>query len=172
MKRLSILAAALGLLSSACGSSSTPTPTSPSQPTFSVTMSPANETPPVTGPEAAGSGTGTITIATTKDGSGNITAATATFVVTLTGFPAGTPINAAHIHAGAPGCSCPVVVSTAITAGANVLTNGSGTLNVAGINVTPEVAQAIINNPAGYYFNVHSTLNPGGFARGQLTRVQ
>ena len=28
------------------------------------------------------------------------------------------------------------------------------------------------NNPAAYYFNVHSPLNPGGFSRGQLTRVQ
>jgi hypothetical protein len=170
MKRYSVLAVALGLISSACGSSSA-APSSPSQPTFTVTMSPANEVPPVTGPEASGSGTGTITIATTKDGAGNITSASATFVINLTGFPPGTPINAAHIHAGAPGCACPVVVSTGITAGANVLTNGSGTLTVGGINVTPEVAQAILNNPAGYYFNVHSTLNPGGFCRGPLVRM-
>jgi len=172
MKRLSILAVALGLTSAACGSSSTPAPSSPSQPTFTATLSPANEVPPITGAEATGSGTATITLATTKDSGGNVTAATATFIVSLTGFPAGTPINIAHIHAGAPGCACPVVVNTGLAAGQNILTNGSGTLNVAGINVTAEVAQAIINNPAGYYFNVHSTINPGGVARGQLSRVQ
>ena len=31
--------------------------------------------------------------------------------------------------------------------------------------------QAIINNPAGFYFNAHSTLNPGGVVRGQLVKV-
>jgi hypothetical protein len=36
--------------------------------------------------------------------------------------------------------------------------------------MTPEVAQAIINTPENYYFNVHSTINPGGVARGQLRR--
>jgi hypothetical protein len=34
------------------------------------------------------------------------------------------------------------------------------------------VFNAIINNPSGFYFNVHSTLNPGGVARGQLVKVQ
>jgi len=32
--------------------------------------------------------------------------------------------------------------------------------------------QQIINNPAAFYFNVHSPSNPGGFSRGQLARVQ
>jgi hypothetical protein len=27
---------------------------------------------------------------------------------------------------------------------------------------------AILNNPAGYYFNVHTALNGGGAVRGQL----
>ena len=31
-------------------------------------------------------------------------------------------------------------------------------------------AQQIIDNPNGYYFNVHTTLNPGGAARGQLVK--
>jgi len=29
-----------------------------------------------------------------------------------------------------------------------------------------------MNNPAGFYFNVHSAINGGGVARGKLTRVQ
>jgi hypothetical protein len=32
-------------------------------------------------------------------------------------------------------------------------------------------AQAVLNNPAGFYFNVHTTLNPGGAVRGQLVRA-
>ena len=35
-----------------------------------------------------------------------------------------------------------------------------------------EAIKQIVNNPAGFYFNVHSPLNPAGFARGQLQRVQ
>jgi filamentous hemagglutinin family protein len=31
--------------------------------------------------------------------------------------------------------------------------------------------QAIINNPAGYYFNAHSAINTGGVVRGQLVKV-
>ena len=66
-----------------------------------------------------------------------------------------------------------VVVPTALTAGQVVLTNGSGSFTSANTGVlAPELAQAIINNPAGYYFNVHSTLNGGGVARGQLVKVQ
>lgn len=173
MKRLPVLVSAFALLASACGSSSTsPSTSAPTKPTFTATLSPANEVPPVSGAEATGSGTATITLDTTTNSSGQVTAATATFVVNLSGFPANTPINAAHIHVGASTCACPVAVSTGLTAGANVLTNGSGSFTVASVNVTADVASAIMANPSGYYFNVHSTLNPGGVARGTLSRVQ
>ena len=112
-----------------------------------------------------------ITLVTTKDSAGNITAATATFVVNLSNFPAGSAINIAHIHEGAATCACPVVVNTSLTAGEVSITNGTASFTKSGINVLPEVAQRILSNPAGFYFNVHSTLNPGGVARGTLNRV-
>lgn len=173
MKRLSLLTVALGVLVSACGSSST-TPSGPTNPTFTATLSPASENPAIVGAEAAGSGTATVTIVTTKDTAGNVTAATGTFVVNLSGFPAGTPINAAHIHGpNAPaGVNAGVLVNSGIAAGQNVLTNGSGTFTASNLTVTPEQANAILANPSTFYFNVHSTLNPGGVARGQLVRVQ
>jgi hypothetical protein len=31
-------------------------------------------------------------------------------------------------------------------------------------------AQAIISNPSGYYFNIHTALTPGGAIRGQLVK--
>ena len=43
------------------------------------------------------------------------------------------------------------------------------------IDFVPQVqsqAQAVMDNPAGYYFNMHSPLNPGGVIRGQLVRVR
>ena len=175
MKGLPVFIAAFALLAAGCGSTSTaPTTVAPTKPTLAASLSPANEVPPIpaSSPESTGTGTATITLDTTTNASGQITSATATFVVNLSGFPPNTPINAAHIHVGANTCACPVAVSTGITSGANVLTNGSGSFTVAGINVTADVASAILANPAGYYFNVHSALNPGGVARGTLARLQ
>lgn len=176
MKRLSLLAAAFALLSAACGSSSStsttsPTPTPTTTPIFSAVLSPANEVPPVTNAESTVTGTATITLNTTKDSAGNITAASATFAVTLGGFPAGSTVNVAHIHEGATTCACPVVVNTTIVAGDVTVTNGLASFTRANVTVTPEVAQRILNNPSGFYFNVHSSLNAGGVARGALVKV-
>lgn len=171
MKRLSLLVVALGVLVSGCGSSSSTAPTAPTNPTFLATLSPANEVPAIVGAEASGSGTAVVTIVTTKDGAGNVTSATTTFVVNLSGFPPNTPINIAHIHQAAAGAVGSIVVQSGLTPGQTVLNAaGAGTFTVAGITVDPALANAIINNPAGFYFNVHSTLNPGGVARGQLVR--
>ena len=169
MKRLSVFAIALSFVVAACGG----TAVAPSavRPTFTAVMSPANEVPAITNAESVGSGNVTVTFDTTTSGA-NITAATATFVVQLSGFPANTPINLAHIHPGAAGVNGSPVVNLNLTAGEVVLANGSNNFTKGPITVLPEVAQQILNNPAGYYFNVHSTINPGGVARGQLQRVQ
>jgi hypothetical protein len=79
-------------------------------------------------------------------------------------------LNAAHIHRGGVGVNGEVVVNTGLTAGEVVLTSGSATVTKNGVAITPALAQEIIGNPAGFYFNVHSALNTGGVARGQLVR--
>jgi hypothetical protein len=94
-----------------------------------------------------------------------------TFVVNLSGFPAGTPINIAHIHTGATGVNGAVLVSTTLAAGEVVLATGSGSFTKTATGVDAAVAQSIVNNPAGFYFNAHSTLNGGGVVRGQLVKV-
>ncbi len=174
MRRQFALALAVALFAAGCsGSSSTsPSTTPPTKPTFTAELKPSNETPAIVGAEAAGSGTGTITFDLTKDGAGNITAASVTFVANLTGFPPGTPINIAHIHEGAAGVAGPVRIATTLSAGQVVLTTGSGSFTSVQTAADPALAQAVINNPAGFYFNVHSTLNPAGVARGQLVKVQ
>jgi hypothetical protein len=170
MKRLSVPAIALVLLAAGCTKNSTsPNPTVSLQPVFTAALSPANEVPAIVGAEASGSGTATITFDVTKDAAGNITVATATFVVNLSGFPAGTPINVAHIHPGAAGTNGSVLVNTTLAAGQVVLTGGSGSFTRS-VSVDPAVTQSILNNPAGFYFNVHSTINSGGVARGQLVK--
>ena len=174
MKRASLLFVGL-LFAVSCGSSSSTTgPTGSTKPTFTATLLPANEVPPISGTEASGGGNVTVTFDTTTNSAGQITAATATFVVNLSGFPAGTAINVAHIHQGPPTCVCKVVVSTTLAASDQVATNSVGSITFvkAGVPATADIVQGIINDPSGFYFNVHSTNNPGGVARGVLARVQ
>ena len=176
MRGLSVIAAVLALVAAGCTGTSSPNTTAPStaavNPTFTASLSPANEVPPVTNAEASVVGAATITFITTKDGAGNITAATATFAVTLSGFPAGSAVSAAHIHEGATTCACPVVISTGLAAGQVGVSGGLASFTQTGIAADPAVAQRVIANPAGFYFNVHTTLNGGGVARGVLVKLQ
>jgi hypothetical protein len=174
MKRLSLLIVGLGVLVSGCGSSSSTAPTTPTNPTFTATLLPANENPAIVGAEASGQGNATVTLVVTRDASNNITAATGTFVVNLSNFPPNTPINIAHIHTGAAGVNGGIVMNSGLTAGTVVLNSaGAGTFTAANLTFTSvDIANQVLANPSLFYFNVHSTLNPGGVARGQLTRVQ
>jgi CHRD domain-containing protein len=176
MKRLFIVTFALAIAAAGCSKSSPSTPSTPTKPTFTADLRPANENPPIGNAENTGSGTATITFDVTRDANNNVTGGTATFVVNLTGFPAGTPINIAHIHQGVTGTNGSIVYSTSLAAGEAVLTSGSGSFTKSGVTTTSgdpaTIISAILANPAGFYFNVHSTLNPGGVARGQLVKVQ
>ena len=173
MKRLSALAAVLALFAAGCGSSSSTSPTSPTKPTFTATLLPANETPPITNAESTGTGNATITFDVTKDSAGNITTANVTFIANVSNFPANTVLTIAHIHEGALGVGPGAVRITAVaTAGTVTLQNGAGTFTTVASNQDAATVQAILNNPAGYYFNIHTSLNPGGVMRGQLVKVQ
>jgi hypothetical protein len=162
-----VVAAAL-TVSAACDDS----PTEPGDETirFTAQLSPGSEVPPVTNTEASGSGTVTIDLGVDRNGSGAITDAAAEFQVTLTGFPAATPLTMAHIHSGASGANGNIVVDTGLAAGGVSLTGGTGGFTKTAVAVTPAVAQDIINNPGSFYFNVHSVMNPAGMVRGQLVR--
>jgi hypothetical protein len=167
MKRAS-LAVALALVAAGCGSSTSPS--TPANPTFTAQLLPANETPPITNAESVASGNVTITFVTTKDASGNVSSAVGTAVVNMTGFPAGSQITLAHIHTGAAGVKGAVLINF-IPSGTVTLTNGAGsftqTTDISGTDATN-----ILNNPSGFYFNVHTALNGGGVMRGQLVRTQ
>ena len=83
-------------------------------------------------------------------------------------------IQAAHIHNGAAGVNANVFVNTVLTT-ANAIpicraAPASSTFEQ--VRITQLQAQAVMDNPAGNYFNMHTPLNPGGAVRGQLTRVR
>jgi len=170
-----MLAAAAAISISALGSASCAddNPAGPTGPpttfVFTSTLTTANEVPAIPNPsESTASGTVTITMNVTRDASGTITAATTTFVCNMTGFPAGSAVNVAHIHNAAAGASAGVFVNTGLVAGEVTLTNGAGSFTKSAVNTTVAQAEAIVANPPGFYFNVHSTLNPSGVIRGQL----
>jgi CHRD domain-containing protein len=175
MKRLSILAVGLSILAIGCGSTPTTSTANPTTVKFTATLLPSNETPAVTNADASGRGTANITLNLTRDATSTITAATADFSLDLSSFPAGTVITAAHIHPGAAGVAGSALIPMGLASGEIVLVNGTQTGitktgQTAGGALTPAVAQDIINNPSQYYFNVHTTVNPGGAVRGQLVK--
>jgi hypothetical protein len=164
MKRLAIATIMLAVGAAGCGSSSTsPSPTTLK--IFTVQIFPANEVPPVTNSENTGKGTAVITIHTDTN--------TVDFSISLTGFPNNTTLTAAHIHPGAAGVNGGAQIGVPGIAGI-VLANGSTTFVANDVAAATDAAtaasrvQAILAAPQNFYFNVHTTVNGGGVARGQL----
>ncbi|HEV8229300.1 MAG TPA: CHRD domain-containing protein [Candidatus Limnocylindria bacterium] len=184
MRLLAVLAAA-ALALSACGGAATPSP-SPTPPptpspsptpetkfTFLADLKTTNEVPAIANAEASCSGKGTFTLDTTKDSTGKVTAATAAFDLTVSACPATVMLTLFHIHQAPAGTNGGVKVGGKTDAANPIpLPTGATTtpISVKGVAVDPQLASDIIAGPAGFYFNVHSQLNPGGVIRGQLTK--
>jgi CHRD domain len=163
MNRRALIAVAMCVFVMGCGDDDEPTSPSGTPMVFTALLSPANEVPPIGNAESGGSGAVQI----------SITGNTADVYFQLFGFPGDTRVIGAHIHPGPAGVNGPVIVPTPITALEAVpLANGGVEYRTSGLPVPAATLQGLTTNPAGFYFNVHSPLNPGGFARGQLTRIQ
>jgi hypothetical protein len=176
MKTMRVMSVALMMIAAgaaaACDDGPTEPDPNPNQIVFTANLSSAQEVPAVSNSEAGTTGSVTITFNLTRGANNAITAATANFSVNLANLPSvGTTIILGHIHTGAAGTTGGPIVNLGISAASPIpigATSGSFTRN--DIAVDAATAQTIIDNPAGHYFNVHSTLNPGGIARGQLVR--
>ena len=170
MKRIAfplVMVAGIALIV-ACGSdSTTPTPVSKIV-TLKATMAGANESPAVTSPA-----TGTFTA--TLDTSTNVF----TFDVTYTGLVANS--TAGHIHGPfVPGTAgTAVVILNFATLAGSTLTVGATSGTAHGqvtLNAATQISTTVNGDSlkklilAGLtYANVHSTTNPGGEVRGQIT---
>jgi hypothetical protein len=176
MKRFALLALVL-----AFGISCDDSPTSPSDnpnvARFTAILLPSNEVPPVTNADASASGTMQMTMTVTRDAANVITGATYDFTFNITGFPADTTLTGAHIHAAPAGSNSGIVVGLPLTATDVAVPTGQTSITKTGVSSTSTtvsaaaVAQGIFNNPAGNYFNVHTTRNTPGAIRGQLVKV-
>lgn len=133
--------------------------------TFTSTLHGGNENPGVV---TGSAGTVTVTWNTaTKAG---------TYRVDVFNMPVGT--TASHIHVGAPGVNGPVVINFTVPTGISNDFGLTGTFACSdvvaraaqGINSCEDFEQALLLGNT--YVNVHSTANPGGEIRGQLSRQQ
>lgn len=97
-------------------------------------------------------GTGTATLVLDPD------AGTACWEMTAEGID---PVTISHIHEGAEGVDGGVVVDLD-------LDGFEGTSEGCNEAAEADALQAIIDDPAGYYVNVHNEAYPGGAIRGQL----
>ena len=167
-----LVAATCLVTAAACGDDNDSNPTGPSGSNtlvFRANMTSAQEVPPVSNAEAGASGTATITFTVTRDAANVITAGTVVFQFSVSGLTPTSSITLAHIHTGAAGVAGGVLVNTNLSAASAIATpNGSGTFTSGTIGVDAATINAIVANPAGFYFNVHTSLNPGGVVRGQL----
>jgi CHRD domain len=163
MKGLAIATIILAVGVAGCGSS---TPNSPSTfKVFTVQLFPSNEVPPVTNAESSGRGTAVVTVHSDTN--------TVDFAISLTGSPNNTTLTAAHIHPGSAGNNGGALIGVPGVSG-TVLANGSTTFTANGVSAQTANNSAATNvanilaAPQNFYFNVHTTVNGGGVARGQL----
>ena len=171
MKRFGALLVGLSLLGAAACSDDTAPSNLPI--VMTANLSPANEVPAIANAENTGHGAAQITFNVTRDSTGAISGGTADFHFQLADFPSSTTIVAAHIHPGPAGVNGGVLVNTGLVAASPVTqNNGVMTFTATNVSVPAGTLQNIVNNPAAFYFNVHSPTNPGGVARGQLSRTQ
>ncbi len=137
-----------------------------------VTMTTAAEIPPVTN-GLSGMGVATITASPTRDDKGAVTGGTVTFSMQYD-LPVGSILSGLHIHEGAADVAGPVVINTGLSGSNTVaLPTGKGSANFVVVINAASLApfQRMLANPAGFYVNAHTTLNPGGIIRSQLSSL-
>jgi hypothetical protein len=141
---------------------------------FRGNMSPANEVPPVENESAAATGKATIAAHIRRADDGTILSAIVDFDIDYN-FPVPVTVRGLHIHEGAAGTNGPVRIDTGLSGANTVEAQGAGNLFYQA-QATSETAVAavvgLMTNPAGYYVNLHTSVNPGGLFRDQLTRME
>lgn len=118
-------------------------------------------------------GTGEIRARVVRDASGVIISGSVDFTVRHT-MPANQTFTGLHIHRGIAGINGPVVINTGISAAAPVTSEtGIGIINRQA-QITPTDTAALlalrdlVEDPASFYVNLHTTEFPGGVIRGQV----
>lgn len=136
-----------------------------------LVLTPAAEVPPITGLNA--SGAFQITVTVVRDAAGAITSGSVRFSGSVA-FPGSVTFTGLHIHEGTAIATGPVVIGTDINNSNNSITfsTGAGLIDKTVENANVAVLGRLLKNPAGFYVNLHSSVNPAGAVRGQLIRFE
>jgi uncharacterized protein (TIGR03437 family) len=139
--------------------------------TATVPLTPGAEVDPSPPPPANATGGAVVTITVNRDGSGNVTSGAINFLVTVS-FPGSVTVTGLHIHEGVATANGTVVFNSGLS-GSNSMTfaSGSGLINLNATSVDVAILQRLLAKPAGFYVNLHTTVNPGGAIRGQFTKL-
>jgi hypothetical protein len=137
---------------------------------FRPAMSPAFEVPAV---NIDAEGAALIDVRVNRDPqTGAITSGTVLFDVEYR-FPAPVTITGLHIHNAAFGSNGPIVIDTGISNPATAVTGVTrGNLfRIAEVSSAGGIAalNGLFADPSQFYVNLHTTANPGGVIRGQLS---
>ncbi len=137
--------------------------------TFTTKMLPSNEVPAVVGLDA--SADSSFTAHLLRRGDGTVMTAYGVFDLNYR-FPGETTFTGMHIHNGLAGANGPVTLDSGIRGGATVASaTGSGNIYRTAIFAQGPQLDAlnqVLTNPENNYFNLHTTVNPGGAVRAQL----
>ncbi len=133
---------------------------------FPLSLSPANEVPPITGLNA--SAAGTLWVDALRDATGAVVAGHVTFDLNFR-FPAETRFTGLHVHDGKAGANGPVTINSRLAATDSP--SGFGNfwfpVNIAGGQALTSL-NALLANPENHYVNLHTSANAGGAVRGQV----
>jgi hypothetical protein len=130
-------------------------------PVFKLRLKPSQEVPAIKSLRA--DAVGSVTFDLTRDPTGTITSGEVIFYFNYA-FPGSVSVTGLHVHEGAKGVNGPIVVSSGAAA---VDSDGVGNLTAV-VPGTPSVLQAILDDPRGYYVNLHTSVDPGGALRAQM----
>jgi Cu/Zn superoxide dismutase len=125
----------------------------PSAKTFRAVLRPSNEVPACAAAKKGAGGNFVAHVVNSASG-------TVRWKLVANNLPGA--ITAAHIHVAPKGVAGSVVQALPPTPGAAHGVIGTGSFT------NPAVVAGLRADPDGYYVNVHTTLCPGGAARGQL----
>lgn len=137
---------------------------------FRAVLLPSNETPPIS---STAKGTGDVVAHIVRDGAGKVIGGSLDFIARPT-FPADVTVTGMHIHNGPAGVAAGVVISSGISGGNTRATKATGDIIRLQAQIGPTDTAALaalagmVDNPSGYYFNIHTTDATGGLMRGQL----
>ncbi len=135
---------------------------------FQVNMLPSNEVPAVTGLTA--SGVTDVPVYTLRGADGSVIAGTVIFDVNFRGFPAATSFTGLHIHEAPVTSSGGIVIQPPASFSATSDTGNGNAFRILTVSTSTAIAalNRLMQNPNGFYINIHTSANPSGAMRAQL----